>query len=276
MRKDKVLESVFGWSVKRAVNQNGLNGLVSELRAIIPDISDQESSERPYFNEYTEVKRRALQSFQLLLLQKAVELIDAPRITIVDIGDSAGSHMLYAKNLIKDKEIDTVSVNLDPNAVKKIEKRGLKAVFCRAENLDLGGRKIDLFTSFQMVEHLHNPSIFFKRLADRTSCDKMLITVPYLKTSRVALHSIRKQTHLQVNAEQEHIFELNPSDWELIFLHSGWKIKYSRIYFQYPKGIPILSQILGYLWRYFDYEGFWGAILEKDTSYMKLYQDWEE
>ena len=74
--------------------------------------------------------------------------------------------------------MDTLSVNLDPRAVEKIKARVLERFLCRAEDLDLPGVDIDLFTSFEMVEHLHNPAIFFHRLAKKSSCRKILITRP--------------------------------------------------------------------------------------------------
>ncbi|MFH1309101.1 MAG: hypothetical protein ABIH85_00305, partial [Candidatus Omnitrophota bacterium] len=77
-------------------------------------------------------------------------------------------------------------------------------------------------------------------------------------------------------AEEEHIFELNPKDWALLFLHSGWRVKYSEIYYQYPRKWPVLSWLWAKFWKLTDYEGFWGAILEKDTTYSDCYQDWEE
>ncbi|MEK7846841.1 MAG: methyltransferase domain-containing protein, partial [Nitrospinota bacterium] len=194
-----------------------------------------------------------------------------------DIGDSAGTHMLYLKELTKGKfEIDTISVNLDPRAIKKIEARGLKAVLCRAEELDLGEKKVDLFTSFEMVEHLHNPAIFFRRIAKKSPCNRMVITVPYLKDSRVGLHHIRNKNGKIIFAEDEHIFELSPEDWVLLLLHSGWRVVHSEIYYQYPRRMPIMSQVFSWYWRNTDYEGFWGAILEKDTTLSDYYQDWED
>ncbi len=75
-------------------------------------------------------------------------------------------------------------------------------------------------------------------------------------------------------AENTHIFELSPEDWKLIFRHSGWNILKERVYLQYPK--RHFWFITKALWKKFDFEGFWGAILEKDTTFSDYYQDWEE
>ena len=264
-------------SIEAGLAEGGFFDSMKRLKRIVPDISNQESRNREPFDDYWELKRRGLHAFQCSLMIKALEGLPHGRLTIVDIGDSAGTHMLYLKGLTKDRfNIDTVSVNLDPIAVEKIKARGLEAVLCRAEDLELGDKTVDLFTSFEMVEHLHNPSIFFRRLAKKARGNKMLITVPYLKRSRVGFHNLRKRWNGNIYAEDEHIFELSPEDWNLLMLHSGWKVVYSKVYYQYPRRIPLVSQILGAYWRKTDFEGFWGAILEKDDTYSNLYQDWED
>lgn len=272
-----IYKKIGMWSLCKAINQSGLYPLVERLREIAPDISDQESSGKDTFDEYWELKRRAQQAFQCALMLKLVNSIHSKKLTVADIGDSAGTHMLYLRELTKERfSIDTVSVNLDPRAVEKIRKRGFKAILCRAEELDLGDQHVDIFTSFQMVEHLHNPTIFFRRLAKGSKVDKMIITVPYLKASRVGLYRVRDKKSKNISAEEEHIFELSPQDWTLLFLHGGWKVLHSQIHYQYPQKWPIISLILKLFWRHSDFEGFWGTILEKDTKISDLYQDWDE
>ncbi|UCD55139.1 MAG: methyltransferase domain-containing protein [Candidatus Omnitrophota bacterium] len=272
----KLAQGVCRFSVKLASRENGFEDLVKRLRKIVPDISRQESSGEDVFNEYWELKRRTLQAFQCSMMVKALEFLPSGKLNVVDIGDSAGTHMLYLKELCKKKDIDidSVSVNLDSRAIEKIKSRGLKAMLCRAEELDLGGKPVDLFTSFQMVEHLHDPAIFFRRLAKKTSGNLMVITVPYLKKSRVGLHSLRDKRDKLIYAENEHIFELSPKDWSLLFLHSGWRVIHDEIYHQYPRKIPLVRHIFARYWRLVDFEGFWGAILKRDTSLSDLYQDW--
>lgn len=271
-------QKISYWSLVKAVKQQGLSDLVEILRNIVSDISRQESREILNFNAYWELKRRTLQAFQCELMLKALEGFSADKLIVADIGDSAGTHMLYLKELTKDKfDVETISINLDPRAIEKIKARGLKAILKRAEDIepeDIGG-KVDLFTSFEMVEHLHNPAIFFRRIAKKSSCKRMLITVPYLKQSRVGLHHVRRRSREIIYAEDEHIFELNPTDWTLFFLHSGWKVAFNKIYYQYPTGWPVVAIFLRWFWKTSDFEGFWGAILEKDTTYSDLYQDWE-
>ncbi len=244
---------IRGWSLKCALKKH--MPLIYRLRAIVPDISEQEFSEHTVGHK--ELKRRGLQAFQVELMLKEVKQGDV----VVDIGDSAGTHMTYLKSFIG---CDTISVNLDKRAVDKIKAKGMRAILCRAEDLDIDA---DLYTSFQMLEHLHDPCKFLHQLKG----NRLLITVPYLQHSRVGLHNIRHGIQKDITAEEEHIFELSPEDWELLFLHSGWKVVSEETYYQYPK-------FLGWLWRIFwratDYEGFWGAVLERDTTYSDKYKDW--
>lgn len=275
--KRQIDESIRMLSLAAAINQQKLTSLIERLRLIEPDISNQLSSLKANWNSYWELKSRALHAFQCLLMLRALECFKDHKLVVVDIGDSAGTHMLYLQELIKGRyELETIGVNLDPRAVEKIKARGQNAILCRAEDLDLGDLKVDLFTSFEMVEHLHNPAIFFKRLAVKSAGERLLITVPYLKQSRIGLHNVRNNITKDIHAEEEHIFELSPEDWELLIKHSGWKVVFSKIYYQYPKRWPIISWLLSRLWRKYDFEGFWGAILQKDLTFAQRYKDWEE
>lgn len=275
---NKVAQAISHRSLAIAISENGYNDLIKKLREIVPDVSKQYSGKPGEYNDYWELKLRGLHAFQCLLMLKALEGLPAGRrITVVDIGDSAGTHMIYLKALTKGRfDIDTLSVNLDPRAIEKIKARGLDAMLCRAEDLDLGEEKADLFVTFEMLEHLHNPAIFFRRMAKKSKGDRMAISVPYVKASRIGLHNLRKKSDKPIFAEDEHIFELSPDDWSLLMLHAGWKVVDSKVYYQYPRKLPIVSWILARHWRRVDYEGFWGAMIEKDTISSDLYKDWEE
>ncbi len=271
-------EKIRWWSVEKAAREQKLDSLASRLTEIVPDISKQETSF--VADEFNSFKKRMQQAFQCRMMLNLLGRLDKrDKYTVVDIGDSAGTHMLYLQHLIDDKfegdvALDTISVNLDPVAVEKVKERGLKAVLCRAENLELND-EIDFYTSFEMIEHLHNPAIFLHNLAQKGTGKHMVITVPYLRKSRVGLHNVRAGRLQPIIAEEEHVFELSPDDWSLLFLHSGWRVVHSEIYHQYPTQIPAVSRYLQSFWQKSDFEGFWGAVLERDTSFSDSYQDWE-
>jgi hypothetical protein len=270
-----ITDKIDIYSIRHALRENRLTAWVKQLAAIAPDIARQYSRPQEW-SDTLELKMRGMHAFQVSMMLKALQPLPSHKITVVDIGDSAGTHMLYLKAITQDSlQLDTLSVNLDPRAVAKIKARGLEAMLCRAEELDLPGVDIGLFTSFEMVEHLHNPAIFFYRLAKKSSCRKILITVPYVKTSRVGLQHVRHGSREVIFAEDEHIFELSPADWALLMRHSGWRVCHSEVYYQYPRKWPIISRLMAYYWRTRDFEGFWGAILERDTVFADCYRDWE-
>lgn len=189
---------------------------------------------------------------------------------IVDIGDSAGTHLQYLTGLYSN--IKCLSVNLDKEAVERIRAKGLNAVHARAEDLDQYNINVDIFLSFQVLEHIMNPCSFLHKLSEKTNTKYFVVTVPYVRKSRVGLHHIRRSASETVKAENTHIFELSPEDWKLIVRHSGYDIVKERVYLQYPK--RSFYRLTKYLWRRFDFEGFYGLILKRDNSWSSKYSDW--
>ena len=266
---------LFEYSIHSAIKNQNLSTLYNRIKIIVPDISNQYSTFK-IEGSYLETKVRGQHAFQLSLAQKAIAMVNKPvnDTTIVDIGDSSGTHLAYLNAL--NGEINALSVNSDPIAVKKIRDRGFKAVESRAECLhnhpDFSG-DVDIFLSYEMLEHLLNPIGFLHQMSTQSHSKYFVITVPYLKKSRVGMHQIRDiKNTADFNAERTHIFELSDLDWNLIFRFSGWKIVHSQKYLQYPSYFP--GSLLKYLWRKIDFEGFYGVILEKDNSTSSKYKDW--
>ena len=266
----EIYQLVMKTSIERASKEQGLKSLADKLIKIVPDITEQYSTFK-VDNPYTEVKVRNQHAFQISLVNEVIGEFDKP--TIVDIGDSAGTHLQYIIGLhSKNKKIQCLSVNLDAQAVEKIKQKGLEAVNARAEDLHKYNIKADMFISFETLEHLMNPCHFLYELSIKTNAKYLVITVPYLQNSRVGLHHIRGGGLRDVYAENTHIFELSPKDWKLLVKHSGWNVAQERIYLQYPKrGFLWITKAL---WRRFDFEGFYGMILTKDNTWSSKYMDW--
>ncbi len=259
-------------SLQKAVHEQGLHPIYNQLSEIVPNLEEQYTT-FDINTPYLETKVRALHSFQIFLIKKTLRLLqleDSKSLTIVDIGDSAGTHLQYLKSLFGN--FHSLSVNLDEAAVQKIKKKGLDAIHARAEELDQYNIGADIFLSFETLEHVFNPASFLHDISQKTSCKVFIVTVPYLYRSRVALHHIRHNRQEQVFAENTHLFELSPTDWKLIFQHSGWSIEYDQIFFQYPRRTWL--RIMKNTWKHSDFEGFYGAVLIRDNSWSDLYQDW--
>lgn len=278
--------SLLGWiarmenalrikSICAAVREQELLPIYHQLSEIVQDITHQYSSS-DIDTEYLKTKVRAQQSFQIALVNEALQFIDnSPEdtLTIVDIGDSAGTHIQYIKGLHKEYNFRCLSVNIDSEAVKRIKHKGLEAICARAEDLASFSIDADIFLSFEMLEHLMNPCGFLHELSEKTNCKAFIVTVPYLANSRVRLDHIRHNQKRNVNPETTHIFELSPEDWRLIFKHSGWAIEAERIYLQYPKR-SLFRFLWKRYWRHYDFEGFYGVILKPDKSWSDLYDGW--
>ena len=258
-------------SLNKAVKEQNLQIIRSKISGIVPDISSQYGC-FVVEGDYLLTKVRSQHAFQMSLVEKAIQMLKFEgNESIVDIGDSAGTHVQYLKGLFGEN-YHTLSVDLNKEAIEKIRGKGLEAVHARAEELDQYDIKADLFLSFEMLEHLLSPIDFLHSLAEKSVCKGAVVSVPYLTQGRVALHHIRRNDHMAVYGENTHIFELSPSDWRLIFQHAGWRIEYDQVYLQYPKRSWL--KVSKFLWKRYDYEGFYGAILVRDTKWSGCYSDW--
>lgn len=265
-----VAQKLLVQSLKSAAREQQMMPLVLRLESIVPDITDQYSSFQ-VSSTYQKAKTRFQHAFQSALADKALQEFESP--VIVDIGDSSGTHLQYLSGLYPEKTgMRCLSVNLDAEAVERIKAKGLDAVLARAEDLDQYDIHADIFLCFETLEHLTNPAFFLHELSSKTDARYLVITVPYLRKSRVGLHHIRRKLRTEANPENTHIFELSPEDWKLLMLHSGWTVAHEQIYLQYPK--RGLLRLLQSVWRRFDFEGFYGIILTRDDQWSKQYSGW--
>lgn len=265
-----IVNPLYLRSLESAIEEQGLRKLAGILEQIVPDITKQYSMFEVN-TPYLKAKVRGLHAFQISLISKIIEKFE--KAIIVDIGDSAGTHLQYIIGLYsKGKDIKCLSVNLDDKAIGRIKGKGLDAIHARAEDLKDYNIDANIFLCFETLEHLMSPCQFLHELSSRTDAKYLIITVPYLKRSRVGLHHIRDGRRDFVNAENTHIFELNPQDWKLILKHSGWAIVEEKIYLQYPK--KGFFRITKPLWKKYDFEGFYGLVLKRDNSWSSRYLDW--
>lgn len=254
-------------SLNAAGREQGLDELAARLDAL-GGVEDQYTS----FTVGGEYLRRKV------LLQNAFQIAfaseDLPRGDglVVDIGDSSGRHTLALKAVNPGTKARFLSANLDATAVAKIRAKGLEAEQGRAEDLTAKGIDAEVFLLFETLEHLPNPFQFLHDLATKSSCRRLVLTVPLVRRSRLGLHHIRAGLREKVGAERVHLLELCPEDLKLLFSHTGWKVERERTYLQYPLLSPLRAARAA--WRRFDFEGFYGVSLSRDDSWSRLYADW--
>jgi hypothetical protein len=269
--RQAMFENILTASVESAAVEQGLSDMASRLERIVPDITDQYSGRR-LDSHYLKVKVRNQHAFQMSLIERVVNEFSQP--VIVDIGDSAGTHIQYIKGILPaGKQARCLSVNLDGDAVEKIRSKGLEAIKTKAEDVAKYNIEADIFLCFEMLEHMADPSNFLHSLSRDTKARYLIFTVPYVRDSRVGLYHIRQKKEGAVSAEVNHMFELDPEDWKLIASHSGWAVKHEQIYLQYPR-LNIL-RMTSPAWRRYDFEGFYGLILTRDETWSSRYTDWQ-
>ena len=277
----KVIRKIFFYFLRLSLisssKARGLSPLLLILKEAVPNIKEQYSS---YIidSEYLTLKARCLHSFQIKITQRAISLLKKQKFNVVDIGDSSGTHLRYL-SYIYPKAINALSVNIDPIAVKKIKAKGLKAIHTSAEKLsqhpEFKDEEVDVFLSFETLEHLFSPIDFLSSLSSSKECNSLVITVPFQRKSKVGLHQLRNNPDKrQLLPENTHIFELCPKDWRLIFEFSGWEVIEEDIYFQYP---PFWHPLyfFKYIWKIFDFEGFYGVILRPSKLNKRYLHNWD-
>jgi len=129
-------------------------------------------------------------------------------------------------------------VNLDPVAVQKVRDRGQEAILSPAEELDPTADAVDLYASFETLEHFSDPLRFLHRLAVDGHADTMVFTVPYRRASRFGgweLDVPEAELPEEMSPEDVHIFELSPRDWSRLARLAGWRVVHQSIYRQYPQ-----------------------------------------
>lgn len=267
--KTRLKEALLARSLRAAAREQGLAALSARLAKANPDLTKQYTS-FDIDSPYLETKVRNQHAFQISLALPEIQA--QPKAVVVDIGDSSGAHVAYLKALDGASGARYLSVNLDPVAVEKVKARGQEAVLARAEELDKHGITADIFLSFETMEHLSDPVSFLHALAAKTKCRRLVLTVPYVRRSRVGFQHIRHGLKGPVSAEKVHIFELCPEDLRLMFQHAGWKVEREAVYLQYPRWSWLL--LTRWIWRRWDFEGFYGAVLSRDSSWSALYTDW--
>ena len=171
-------------SLKSALKEQRLDNTFLELKKIINNYSDQYNHVK-IEGEYWNYKVRALHAFQVNFGINSINLVrknlKKDNLTIVDIGDSSGTHSLYLKKLVKESNLKLISVNLDTNAIKKIKEKGLEAIHSKAEELSKYNINPDLFMSYQTVEHLNSPITFLKSISQNSNCEYFTYSSLHLK-----------------------------------------------------------------------------------------------
>lgn len=274
----KAYQALSAMSLRAAIRQHGYDPLCARLRAIIPDVRDQYTTDFDpgEYEAFWEVKMRGLHAFQIQCTLDALDAIGRDGLVVADLGDSSGNHSRYVRELARGGQVvRLISVNLDPVAVEKVKAKGGEAILSRVEDLDPTAIAPDLVMSFQMVEHLTDPVRFLHGLATKGTAEHVLLTLPYRRRSRFGgFHLRAPEDSMQktMTAEEVHVYEFSPEDWALLARFAGFDVVFERRYLQYPSWSWL--SWTRWLWEARDHEGFVGLLLKRELSVANRYTSW--
>jgi len=274
--KQRIIDPISIWAVNDLVNSNSDLKEIWEYTLItLPDLSEHYSVE-VYDDEILQRIRLLIAGQTMFIKNILGEIIGKnDRCTYADVGDSDGSVRLLLKNHFYGEKLESVGVNLQETAVRKIREKGLDAICADALALGDNGVNYDVISVFETLEHLADPIGFLKRIKNVVK-DRLVISVPYVRRSRIGLGYISSKwpskwpKDRQPTIENTHIFELCPEDWIKIFAHTGWALDCDWKLFMFARfGFGRL--ILEPFWRIMSFDGFWFVSLYKDNRYSSQY-----
>jgi hypothetical protein len=260
-------------SLEAAVREQRYWHLREQLRSIVPDLRHQYTTPLPEseYVSFWEPKVRAVHAFQTKMVMRAIGELKSPCPTVVDIGDSSGTHQTYFRALIPTIG-RFVSVSDDPVAVGKINARGYEAILSRGEDLTLEA-PADLCLSFETLEHMTDPMQFLHKMVVAHPKSRLLFTVPYRRSGRVGNDYLFKNPQVEVIlTENLHVFELSARDWVRLAYLAGWRTLWTEVYWQYPRFSP--WRLMAPIWRQLDFEGFLAVHAEPDLTIAGRYAGW--
>jgi len=115
----RVVFNAMRYSLYLACKEQSLLSLRRTLDQAVPDLSDQYTT-FTINSKYVPDKVRSLYAFQISLVLDVLSLLNNNTVKyIVDIGDSSGTHLQYLHSMFGDSHVRSLSVNLDPVAVKE-------------------------------------------------------------------------------------------------------------------------------------------------------------
>src|SRR6266851_928949 len=272
----KLLGKFIRYLSEKAVHQvvrssSDLDRMWKVSRRHFPSFNEHFSN--PVDDREAEARIRFLVAAECAFMEKEVASVLAKRekCSVADIGDSDGSVRVVIEDLFGKTRVETVGINLQPGLVERMNQKGLKAICADAIEVGNQGGRYNIVSLFETMEHLPDPIGFLQKISSVVE-DRLVVSVPYVRRSRVALYYTGNgwPEGQPVTIETVHIFEFSPEHWRKIFIHSGWRVEREAIFKQFPASGP-LNWILTWYWHYTSFEGFYLVSLVKDTTQSSRY-----
>jgi SAM-dependent methyltransferase len=209
-------------------------------------------------------KRRLTYSFAFRLLRKYFK--PCQEFDILEIGTGSGFFLFFAKRFFQQSHLH--GIEYDDRLLRETLVRApyAKVMQCNAENFSFGQQHFDLVVSFQVIEHLYNPSAMLKNVhAHLKPGGIFLVTTPNL--SGIGARIMKNRWH---GYREDHVSLKGKDEWDRILISHGFSCLYSGSTFL--SGIPLLNRfplgILNWLLLY----AFGSLPWALGESYVGLYQ----
>jgi len=176
---------------------------------------------KKYSNQLSNYSRQILRGkkpfhnrFWILYIHKL-----KPEVSLLDVGCGEGFFLEYAE-----KYYEAVGVDVSEYAINRARKLCNKALLYVKDvtKLDLGARKFDVVTCFDVLEHLSQPDFVLRNLRRNViKPDGLLIlSVPNLKS----LGRIWKGKNWHGYRDPTHVSLLSKEKWIIIVYNAGFQI----------------------------------------------------
>ncbi len=192
----------------------------------------------PYIEKDTwfhRFKRKLTYAFVLKLIRRFSSNHGSQ--AILEIGTGSGYFMSSCHNLFPDIKLS--GIEYDPRLLSVTQARAPYAdcVQGNAEEFNLLPKKFDVIVSFQVIEHLYNPSEMLSRVKEHLNDGGIFIfTTPNL--SGLGARYMGPKWH---GYRDDHVSLKSAADWVALLESNGYKTKYAGSTFF--TGIPFMNRL---------------------------------
>lgn len=181
------------------------------------------------------LKRKLTYAFAFRLLNRY--LSRRYDLDVLEIGTGSGFFLDFAKESFPNSRFS--GVEYDQRLLKETLSRApyAKVIQGNAENFDLGKGRYDLVVSFQVIEHLYNPSAMLENVRSHLKPGGIfLVTTPNL--SGLGARWMKDKWH---GYRDDHVCLKGKEEWERLISSGGFTTCYSGSTFF--SGVPLLNKL---------------------------------
>lgn len=181
------------------------------------------------------LKRKLTYGFAFRLLNRY--LSQRQDLNILEIGTGSGFFLDFAKDSFLNSRF--TGVEYDERLLAETTSRAPYAHLIQgnAENFDLGKGHYDFIVSFQVIEHLYNPSAMLENVyAHLKPGGIFLVTTPNL--SGIGARWMKEKWH---GYRDDHVSLKGKDEWDLLIVSHGFTPLYSGSTFF--SGVPVLNKL---------------------------------